>query len=599
MDEDVYASKSYLPRLVTEGKVMNWRGINNFMFSVCPFVYYPTDGKLCVLTDFVIEVNFVPISLAKKPGWQGSGDNVEDILHLFANEFEPLPQKEDNSHGIKSSSDDYDLLIIVGNLPTVINSQELQNFRLWKSLKGYKNKLVSTVTIGSTPEDIKSYIAQEYDSCNIKYVLFIGDTDEIPLKMSLAWDGDHYVNYYTYSDYWYGCLNDGVDEQAEVPIGRFPSNDLSELRNMINKTIKYESTAIQYANHSLIIADGGSDIDPQHFQLVCDTVRRAYDDYMSFSLAYGAPVNEGGNAARNSDVINYINNGVNIVNYHGHSGTYDWGPWNRASEFFGYDKVDEMCDSVYAVFLANACMSGNIDDYSTGGNRCILESFLSAPNGAVAYMGSSDDAFDDCGKLYALAFFGELLTGNTYTIGNLHLAGELDMNAHYQSYQNAFNNILGSDPTLEIWNDVPSKMSLLNVEVTSNSINVYSALVYATVSIVSENGELIEKKYPSGSNSTFNKPLGNFYVSINHHGYLPYIAYYDVTSNTIQNVTFDNYVYNYSGSPLSIGYDVTTEKPFGNVVVKDGSKLNVKLGSGGVLIKNSFTVEKGGEFRIE
>ena len=47
------------------------------------------------------------------------------------------------------------------------------------------------------------------------------------------------------------------------------------------------------------------------------------------------------------------------------------------------------------------------------------------------------------------------------------------------------------------------------------------------------------------------------------------------------------------------GYDVSTEIDNGNVLVKSGSKLRIKNGAGGVVIKNGFECEIGAELVVE
>lgn len=79
--------------------------------------------------------------------------------------------------------------------------------------------------------------------------------------------------------------------------------------------------------------------------------------------------------------------------------------------------------------------------------------------------------------------------------------------------------------------------------------------------------------------------------------YYPHFTYY-CTSNYIQNQTIDVNSY-YDSTPLNIGYDVTNTEPYGNVLIKSGSKLTIKNGNGSVSIKNGFGCEKGAELNIE
>lgn len=69
-------------------------------------------------------------------------------------------------------------------------------------------------------------------------------------------------------------------------------------------------------------------------------------------------------------------------------------------------------------------------------------------------------------------------------------------------------------------------------------------------------------------------------------------------SNYIQNKTIDYDAY-YINSPITAGYNVTTSETFGDVIIKDGAKMNIKVGSGGVTLKSGFECQAGGSLVIE
>ena len=119
------------------------------------------------------------------------------------------------------------------------------------------------------------------------------------------------------------------------------------------------------------------------------------------------------------------------------------------------------------------------------------------------------------------------------------------------------------------------------------------------VNVVNESGDLLNQySVASGNTCTFTKPSGNFYVGINKHNFIPHVIYYNTDAEFIQDVTF-NYDGYYHHTPLVIGDGITTEVSDGPVVVKDGSKLIIKNGTGGVYIDAGFECEKGGVLEIE
>ena len=92
------------------------------------------------------------------------------------------------------------------------------------------------------------------------------------------------------------------------------------------------------------------------------------------------------------------------------------------------------------------------------------------------------------------------------------------------------------------------------------------------VSVVSEEGELINKYYLTGNSCKFPIPNDNFYIAACRHNYYPYVKFF-VRSGYIQNETISINT-TYSTTPLYIGYDVTLDKPFGNVVINRLSRFS-------------------------
>ena len=61
----------------------------------------------------------------------------------------------------------YDYLIIVGEVPNLLNSTVLDDFCKWKAAKGFKTKVVSTKEIGNTCENIHAISTSSYISLGI------------------------------------------------------------------------------------------------------------------------------------------------------------------------------------------------------------------------------------------------------------------------------------------------------------------------------------------------------------------------------------------------------------------------------------------------
>lgn len=566
-------SNDYKPSIIHKGKEMDWRGIRNVNVSICPFIYHPNTNRLSILSDFILQICF------SKSDKQNNGTN-EDIWGLFDNSLEA-------SRAMSYSFNNYNYLIIVGN-DSILNSQELKDFQRWKAFKGFRTKAVSTTITSPIPQYLKNYINQEYDN-GVRYVLFVGDDNQIPLSHITSAAGRSVK-----SDYWYGCIGGDTDMEADVAIGRFSTNSLDDFRNMVNKTIKYEKS--YPATNTAILVANKQDA-PGKYQQCCETISNTpYNTPVSFSKLYGASSDDGGTNATNSQICSQINNGAHIVNYRGHGSYNLWPNWNISNEDFVDTQISNINEGTSAVFFSVACYTGDIQNQT-----CMMETFTRSTHGAVAFLGATESTYTNANHPYNQLLFQNLFNDSVYHVGDLNILSHIKNFSTYDTLclakDNAFCYLCGGDPTLEIWTDTPQTLS--NVQLTTNgNITINPGINNYTISLVSKEGELIQRLLSANNSCTFTPPLSDFYIVINKHNYYPYIIYYDTSSNYIQNKTIDYDAY-YRNSPITAGYNVTTSEVFGDVIIKDGAKMNIKVGSGGITLKNGFECQAGSSLVIE
>ena len=591
INDSVYNSQLYRSSLQADSEIMTWKGINNFIMTLCPFKYYPMENKLSVLSEFTLTITF---SAEKRKTSSIQTVNEQD-LEVFNNKNFFSANNDDQRKTIhRTYNDNYDYLIIIGNIPEIENSQKLRDFRKWKALKGLKTKVASTDTIGIDSASIKSFIAQEYNAYNIKYVLFVGDHTKIPLPVFTSYhsQSDHPVNK---SDYWYGCMDGATDTQAEIPIGRFVANNISQFTNMVNKTIMYESTEHEWSNRVLLSAHQQHD-NYAYYQGPMDEIRTStYSEPMSFFTAYGASIENGGDGANAAYVYNKINNGINIVSFNGHGNYNAWylGPHGREWDVHQADTT-EMNSGTSSLFVTSGCFNGDFTE-----NESILSSYTRSEKCAVAFCGNSVAMYTTPAHKYHKQFYSLLLNEKVYHLGYLNISAHLrcfDMGDIAKD--NAFCFISGGDPSLEIWtggqktfSDYRFTVSNDNLEITVVNIDSFS------VNVVSAEGALLEC-YNSMNNNTITMPLPaiDCEIALDKHNYVPLIIHY--RNQFVQNeiIKGDAVI---AGTPVEIGYDVTTAKEFGNVIIEPNARVTIYKGSGGITIKNGFECKKGAKLEIK
>lgn len=443
---------------------------------------------------------------------------------------------------------------------------------------------------------IKQLISNESIK-GIKYVLLIGDSDKIPSYGYYVQDLARNVK----SDYWYGCMDGNNDVEADICIGRFSTNDLSEFTNMVNKTISYEKNARGNGNEVLLVAHQEGAPNSNSFQGCSEIIRtRNYYDSMSFSTAYGASFSAGGDSATNAYVTHEINNGKNIVNYRGHGDYNNWILWNIRLESYYNHQIDSLCNATNDIYFCVACLLGDIYN-----KTCFMETFMRSNHGASAMIAATEETYHYANNSYNKYLFSYLLNNNgIYRMGDLNIAAHITNIGTGNSYAiwNAFSYLCGGDPSLEIITD--NTNSFEEYEVTLNGSNLVintGNIEEYKVCIVSEDDSLISVINTTSSLCSFPIPTRNSYIVLNKHNYVPCIIYVNVEDSFIQNKVFGEKGVDYyymKNSTISAGCDVTTSVPYGNVKVENGCKLNIRNRKS-VLIKNRFECKLGGELQIK
>jgi hypothetical protein len=115
--------------------------------------------------------------------------------------------------------------------------------------------------------------------------------------------------------------------------------------------------------------------------------------------------------------------------------------------------------------------------------------------------------------------------------------------------------------------------------------------------IVSDDGVLLKEHVSTSPNTSLFVPNEPCYIVLDKHNYVPYVLYYNPTASYIQNSIIKQDTY-YCGNNIIIGNNVTSAKPYGNVIVDKTSKMIVDSETKAI-IKSGFTCQKGGELFIK
>jgi PKD repeat protein len=391
---------------------------------VYPFQYNPVAKVLRVYYDMVVEL--------RKVSQQGTFNKMirnvprcqvdREFHSIYANQF----------LNYKSLSDT--ILNEYGNILVISYGAfmpAMQTYVNWKRSIGFPTKMISIDSVGTTPAQIKQYIADYYNTYGLTFVLLVGDNQQIPTYQGTGAGGP--------SDNYYGYIV-GNDHYADAFIGRFSAENIDQVKTQVQRTIDYERnpqfitgnwlpTMIGIAS-ALGPGDDG-EYDYQH-------IRHQESELLNYTYTSGVELfdgTEGGNDAPGNpgpnDVANAVNNGASIILYCGHGSMTSWG-----TSGFANTNVNALTNQGKLPFIWSvACVNG---EFMNG--TCFAESWLRAtnngqPTGAIAFLGSTIDQSWDS-PMAGQDFMTDILTESYQdnikrTYGGISINGCMEMITEY------------------------------------------------------------------------------------------------------------------------------------------------------------------------
>lgn len=193
--------------------------------------------------------------------------------------------------------------------------------------------------------------------------------------------------------------------------------------------------------------------------------------------------------------------------------------------------------------------------------------------------------------------FCEQISHNYYNIGKAEALSKLyfsnDVVTHTngtdKKYFSCVHNLLG-DPELEIWTELPSQYSEINISRIDSTISITGIDSVGSIVAYYNNNEKIIKQIASSS-ITLNHITANCSIMLYKHNRIPYIAPME-----LQNVTFNKSQY-VIASDVTAGKAINSVRSKGDVIVSEGIKYEIEA-SGTVRLEDGFKVEKGATFAV-
>lgn len=270
-------------------------------------------------------------------------------------------------------------------------------------------------------EAIQRKIQEKYDQEGLTYIVLVGDIDDVPSIMLQASEYSPYRKEGYPSDPSYTLL-EGDDLIGDALISRISVNTPEELRNQLNKIIKYEKgdfANFDWIRHAVVASMTGFDGIDHAGKL--EKALRSHPDY--FDRVIKIMESDSDITDKMRDAIEKT--GVNFIAHHGHGSETAFGslPFSREDA-----AALKNFDTGFPIIHGAACSTGSfwIED-----GDCLAEAFMKAgtvekPAGAIAFLGGATSM--DPGACIAAqkeVFMKYYFDEDVETIGELFYRGTL------------------------------------------------------------------------------------------------------------------------------------------------------------------------------
>lgn len=532
--------------------------------------------------------------------------------------------------------------------------QSLQRLAGWKRQKGYKVIITCIEDILSMPEvqngdevsginddagKLRQYLANLYDTHEVKFVLLAGDSAVVPIRYGNGYDSDprhfqHIPSDLYFADYngnWasdgddrYGEPADKIDYYPEVFIGRLLCSTPEDVANYTEKLIRYELNPgngdYSYLDNAIYTQEEQMDYKYHHADTLARMCIDMFPDYKIISED-----DENDRIPTGAQVVEEMNNNrYAFSSFNGHGNPEGVAVNNAESSMwkgaaYGISALDDQ--RVYFLEETNNGLD-NLTNYDypmvSYSISCILMPYdkfvIDDFDGGIYNLKWNFGRVYTCGGLYGgPAFIGntragwiipsfnlekdfiEVLKSGTYCIGKTEAMSKAYYDGIiYSHWVRIVHNLLGC-PEFEMWTGIPTKYTQLGTMQTSNSVIISGKdLPNSTIAYRESGLSLVpEKKITAkGTYENISKVDLNHPVTVYKHNCIPYIL-----PLFLQNATVD-YADSFQASTVKIGNSVSARRTKGDYVIEDGGSLIIEA-SGDVEINSGTIIDTGGRLIIK
>jgi hypothetical protein len=502
---DIYRTDGWYPSQVAElGEPYVMRDFRGQVITINPIQYNPSTKTMRFYTDITVEIF---------PGGTDERNIIqrETLPSKITTDFTPIYQRHFMNFNTFSR---YKPVEEQGSMLVITYDgfwDAMLPFVQWKNMKGVPTKMVKVSTIGDA-NAIKAYIAEQYNTTGIAFVLLVGDAAQVPTYYDGGGASDPSYSYII-----------GDDHYPDLFIGRFSAETIEQVSTQVQRSVEYErdpqSNASWYTQGIGIASDQGpgddGEIDYQHLRNIRSLL-------LNFTYAHVDELYDGSQGGQDAAgnptptmVATSINNGSSIINYCGHGTQTSWG-----TSGFSNNDVNALTNDNMLPFIVSAgCNNGEFDFHTCFAEAWLRASHNGEPTGAIgAYMSTISQSWEP--PMEAQDEINNILVGmypenRRTTFGALCFEGAMAMNDDYgsQGYIECDAWTVFGDPSLQVRTNVPSAMNVTHpsdIEAGVTTFNVTVANVSGALCAISRNFVLLGSAYTNETGHatiTFSQPM--------------------------------------------------------------------------------------------
>lgn len=484
----------------------------------------------------------------------------------------------------------YDAVGEHGNMLIICYSDfmdEMAPYVEWRTKTGTAVEMVDVAEIGGASQ-IKTYIADYYNTNGLTFVLLIGDSQQVPSSSTGGNDSDVNYSYIV-----------GNDHYPDVFVGRFSAETTAHVATQVTRTIAYERNPVVEDWYTDAIGIGSSQGPGDDNEYDYEHIRNIHENKLfPFTYTYGYELFDGSqggeDAAGNpssSLVTEAVNAGASIINYVGHGSDNSW-----STTGFSSSNVNGLTNTTKLPFIISvACVNGNFV-----GQGCFAESWLRAedngnPTGAIAtIMSTINQSWDPPmhGQDEMNDILAESYSDNIKrTFGGVTMNGCMAMNDQYGSGGDEMTDTwtIFGDPSLMIRTAVPQTMTvdhMSTIFIGASSLSV-GADAEGGIATLSMNGEIVGSAVVESGTAVINfdalADVGMMDLVVTAFNYIPYEATVEIVPSEGAYIVYaENSVNDASGNNdglVDYNESILLSISLSNIGTDDATGVNVTISS--------------------